>query len=317
MRGKLHSTPLLALLACLLWSSAFTFIKIGLPYSAPFQFAGMRFFLAGWLVLLGWFLQGEGRWGLVRTSLREYGGRLVLLSLLQIGIKYLFFYWGMALVPASLAAMIGGMGPLMAVVVTACLPPFERLPRRAIGALLLGVLGVIVLTLGRKSMGAVGAWALLGIGFLLINTITSGLGDWFLARYGKGVPAPLLSSTTMVWGGAMLLVTGWGIEGVIVPPLKWAYWGSLLALSLISSGAVTLWFYLLKRPGVRVGALNLWKFTIPFFGALIAWLFLPDEHPTWVALLGMVLIGSAVWLLPRNEQEKGCSVGATDKDEGV
>ena len=40
-----------AILACLLWSSASIGIKIGLPYTSTLQFAGIRFFISGLLVL--------------------------------------------------------------------------------------------------------------------------------------------------------------------------------------------------------------------------------------------------------------------------
>jgi len=41
----------LAILACLLWSTAFVGIKIGLQHTTPLQFAGLRFFLSGILLL--------------------------------------------------------------------------------------------------------------------------------------------------------------------------------------------------------------------------------------------------------------------------
>lgn len=44
MISKLKSTTFLAILACLLWSTAFVGIKIGLEYTTPMQFAGTRFF---------------------------------------------------------------------------------------------------------------------------------------------------------------------------------------------------------------------------------------------------------------------------------
>ena len=46
-----RGTIFLAIIACLLWSSAFAGIKIGLRYTTPLQFAGIRFMLAGLLIL--------------------------------------------------------------------------------------------------------------------------------------------------------------------------------------------------------------------------------------------------------------------------
>jgi len=47
MKNDRLETLLLAAVACMLWSTAFVGIKIGLRYSSPFQFAGFRFILSG------------------------------------------------------------------------------------------------------------------------------------------------------------------------------------------------------------------------------------------------------------------------------
>ncbi|RLD64942.1 MAG: EamA/RhaT family transporter, partial [Bacteroidetes bacterium] len=44
------NTAVLAIISCLLWSTAFAGVKIGLEYATPLQFAGTRFFIAGLLV---------------------------------------------------------------------------------------------------------------------------------------------------------------------------------------------------------------------------------------------------------------------------
>ena len=41
-----------AIIACFLWSTAFVGIKIGIPYTTPLNFAGVRFVLAGVITLL-------------------------------------------------------------------------------------------------------------------------------------------------------------------------------------------------------------------------------------------------------------------------
>jgi drug/metabolite transporter (DMT)-like permease len=58
------NTILRAIIACLLWSTAYAGIKIGLQYDTPFHFAGVRFLISGLIILpftvkpaaLSWFL---------------------------------------------------------------------------------------------------------------------------------------------------------------------------------------------------------------------------------------------------------------------
>jgi drug/metabolite transporter (DMT)-like permease len=77
-----------------------------------------------------------------------------------------------------------------------------------------------------------------------------------------------------------------------VPP--WPYFASLGWLAFLSAAAFSIWFVLLRRPGVRVSELNLWKFLIPLCGALLSWLLLPDESPGFWPVIGMVCIASAI-----------------------
>ena len=60
----------LAILACLLWSTAFAAIKIGLRYSDPIGFAGARFMLAGLLLVPFWWCNNPDWLRAVKENLR-------------------------------------------------------------------------------------------------------------------------------------------------------------------------------------------------------------------------------------------------------
>jgi drug/metabolite transporter (DMT)-like permease len=68
-------------------------------------------------------------------------------------------------------------------------------------------------------------------------------------------------------------------------------------LSLLSAVAISIWITLLKRPGTIVSDLNLWKFLIPVFGALLSWILLPSEQPELITLIGMLVIASSLVIL--------------------
>jgi drug/metabolite transporter (DMT)-like permease len=59
----------------------------------------------------------------------------------------------------------------------------------------------------------------------------------------------------------------------------------------MSAVAFSIWFILLRRPGIKVSELNVWKFLIPVFGAVMSWIILVNEQPEAIALIGMLLIG--------------------------
>jgi drug/metabolite transporter (DMT)-like permease len=72
----------------------------------------------------------------------------------------------------------------------------------------------------------------------------------------------------------------------------------------MSAVAFSIWFILLRRPGVKVSELNVWKFLIPVFGAVLSWVILADEHPEVTALTGMLLIGLSLIVLNANHIRK-------------
>lgn len=265
------------------------------------QFAGWRFLFSG-LILLPWVSKASGYTGKAITKIaRQHIRLLVLLGLLQIGLKYACFYIGLSFIPAALGAMLSGAGPLIVALVAHLSNRQEKLNGPMWGALLIGLLGVIVLTLGRQQMGPVNNLSLVGIALLLLNNVVAAIGDIAVSKEKQGIPPMLLASTSLIFGGAGLLAVGIPIEGFATFPPHWEFYGSLAALCFISSVGFSIWFSLLKKPFVRVSTLNFWKFLIPLLGAVIAWIIMPDEQPTWVAALGMGLIIMALLLLNRSK----------------
>ena len=169
---------------------------------------------------------------------------------------------------------------------------------RKLAALLLGLVGVVFLTLFRTAIGAVGEWALVGIFLLVLTNLFTGVGDLWVRHEAKRVPGILIACTSLLTGGLLLLLVGWLWEGGITPlPSSVQFYGALCALCTISSGAFALWFWILQEPAVKVSRLHVWKFLIPLLGALTTWLILPDEHPTCGAIVGMLFIVLALLLL--------------------
>jgi len=78
---------------------------------------------------------------------------------------------------------------------------------------------------------------------------------------------------------------------------------ALAWLSFMAATAFSIWYKLLQRPGVKVPELNLWKFITPVTGAALSWLLVPDEHPEWLTISGMLIITISLILFFRNTHE--------------
>lgn len=300
MKNILKSTTFLAIVACWLWSTAFVGVKIGLEYHTPFQFAGIRFFISGVLIF---FYFGKPR--LFFDQLRTHWRFILLLSAVQIFAQYALFYSGLDLVPSALAAMIIGSQPLFIALVAHFSFHNDRMTPLKTGSILIGVAGIAIITLGRTKVEMKGELELLGIALLLINNVVSGYSNVIIAKRSKGISPVVLSSTSLMIGGVMLSVVSVPLEGINLGPFPPKYWYALAWLSFLSAAAITIWYSLLKRPGVKVSLLNVWKFLIPVLGAAFSWMLLTDEKPDAVSITGMAIIAfSLVALNYANRREQ-------------
>jgi drug/metabolite transporter (DMT)-like permease len=220
-----------------------------------------------------------------------------LVAFLQVVLQYTFFYKGVNLVPASISAMIVGSGPLFVALVAHYSISDDRLNWTKITSILLGVLGVAVITLGRKSLPSGAEISLLGVAFLLLNNLTSGVTNVVIARKRQTISPLILTSSSLIIGGLSMGLISLPFEGLPQESFPAEYFIALTWLSFLSAAAVTIWNTLLRRPSVKVSELNVWKFLIPVSGAILSWVILPSESPDLVSVLGMVLIGASLVIL--------------------
>jgi len=292
MKKHFSQTTFLAIIACLLWSSAFVGVKIGLKYHTPLQFAGIRFMISG-LLLLPVIANLER----FRTEVSENFVYVCLIAFLQIVLQYSLFYMGVNLVPASISAMIVGSSPLFVALVAHFFASGDRMTGLKTSSILLGILGVAVITLGRKSLPSGAAIALIGVVFLLLNNLVSGITNVLIAKKRQTISPMVLTSASLFIGGAFMFLISVPIEGFPQKHFPTEYFVALAWLSFLSAAAISIWNTLLRRPSVKVSELNIWKFLIPVCGAILSWIILPDESPDLISVSGMVLIGLSLVIL--------------------
>lgn len=285
MNNLIKNTTFLAIVATWLWSTAFAGVKIGLEYHTPLQFAGIRFFISGILILL---ISGK-----LQRFFQEIKAnfRLVLwVSLIQIFVQYALFYSGLNLVPGALGAMIIGSSPLFIAIVAHFAFHNDKMTLMKTVSILFGVAGIAIITLGRTKVEMRGELEFLGIGLLLVNNLVAGYANVLVAKSPKEISPLVLSSSTLIIGGFLLTLVSIPVEGIHLGPFPAKYYAALGWLSFLSAAAISIWYVLLKRPEVKVSVLNVWKFLIPVSGAVLSWIILDNEKPDWVSVLGMIVI---------------------------
>jgi len=287
------NTTILAIISCLLWSSAFAGVKIGLQYTTPLQFAGIRFFISGLLVLPLAIRINPGYFRILRGNLKM----ILLLAFLQTFLQYAMFYTGINLIPGAVAAIVIGSQPFFIAIVAHFLMPGDRITLTKIIIILFGIAGVVLVSLGRDPESLTGKIALAGILLMVAINILSGFSNVLVAVEKGKIPPLVISSASMIIGGFSLFLFSIPLEGLQLDPKPAPYYLSLAWLSMLSAVAISIWITLLKKPGIKVSDLNLWKFLIPLSGAILSWILLPGEKPEALSIAGMIIIALSLIIL--------------------
>jgi drug/metabolite transporter (DMT)-like permease len=285
--------PLVATLS-LLWGSSYLFIKVAGRELQPSTMMLIRVALA--VALLAGVLASRGELGLLRRApLGAY-----VLGLLNSAIPFTLIAWGERHIDSGLAAVANASVPIFAAVLAIRFRPEER-PRgqRAVGVLL-GLVGVAVLT-GAAPSG--GWWGVAGVVAVLLASLSYGASALYGQHLVAEVRGPVLSTTALI--GALVVLLPFGIAQAPghVPSAKAL--ASVAALALLGTAiAQLLWFRLLRRYGAARSTLV--SYLIPATALVYGIVFL-HEHVTvgelagFVLILGGVALGSGAVHVPRRE----------------
>lgn len=287
--NKSDDTIFWAVLACLLWSTVYAGIKIGLQYDTPLHFAGLRFIISG-LIILPFTVRPAAFISMVK----EHYKIVLWVMLLQALMNYILFYYGLKLVPGALGAVIVGSQPLITALVASWMHEGDKLTRRKLVTIFLGISGVILISAGRQVFRLGSGIEILGVIMILGANIATATSNVLVSLKSKGINPLVLNSTTLFSGGMIIFLLSIPVEGIAGVPKPTEYWLVLGWLSFVSAVAFSLWYMLLQRPHVKVSELNLWKFIIPVVGAILSWFFVPGEKPEWLTITGMMIITASL-----------------------
>ena len=280
---------ILAIFACLLWSTAFAGVKIGFEYMPkPFTFAGMRFTLAG-LILIPFTVRKNSL-----TQFVENTKVILIVVFLNTAIGYALYYTAMSYVGGATAAIIVGSGPLLTGIMTHFLMEDDKMDKYKMFSISLGLVGILIIILHSKPLTPVGMKEVFGIILLLLNSMLTSFANIKVAQIKKGISSLFLTANQMLWGGLILLGMGRIFEGSIEFNQPVRFYIALIWLALVSAIAFSIWFFLIQQPNVKVSELNMFKYFIPVSGAIISWILLPNESPNLVSIIGMGFVFSAL-----------------------
>ncbi len=286
--------PLAALVCALLWGSAFPSIKIaytwidGSDLGARLAFAGIRFTLAGALLLLF----APERWGALRKAPKHL---LFGVTFCQVVFQYLFFYWAIFLIGGVLSAIINATGSFWWILLAPLFDRSETFRPRQLAFVALGFLGVCLCVYQPGSLVGGAHW--LGALLMLAATVSGTSASLLIRPLHKHVPITFLTGFSLLAGGVILmLLSPMDVVALIRsahPPLILL----TLYLACVSAVAFRLWYFLITL--YDVPTLSGYRYLVPLCGVLESMLFLTGEYLGPMTAIGGGLVFFCVWGLER------------------
>jgi len=288
------------LLMCLIYGTTFLAIKVGLSAGfPPFLFAGVRFLLAGLVVLA--VLRARG---VVLPRGRESLRSLALIGLGNTLIPFACLYSAQRYIPSGVAAMLTSTGPALVTLFLIALERRRPEPLQWVG-LGVGLAGVWLLMLPTLQPGSYSSATLVAAGTVLLAQIAAAWATVYSKRVlSRGVAPLAMSGAQMVFGGAGLLLLSLAAErGPLLftdAPRALAALAYLMVMgSMVGSG---IYFWLVKKTGPVFP--STWLYVSPMIALLLGARVLGEPLQASslggaVLVLGGVLLTNAKVLLAR------------------
>lgn len=266
-----------------IWGGTFVGGKYVVASLTPLMGSFARYVIACIALLVAAFaLEG----GLPKLTRRQLSGTVVL-GLLGVFAYNLFFMGALARVPASRAALIIAMNPVITISISSLVLGERLSPLRWLGVAV-ALTGVWIVV----SHGDIVSIAAAGVGagelFMLAAVTSWALYTVIGRQVLKGLSPLAATNYAALWGTVMLGVVAAPHFGELsASQFGWRVVVSLLYLGILGTAVAFVWYYTsIKRLGASMSAIftNL----VPVFGVLISVLVLGES------LLPSMLIGGAV-----------------------
>ncbi|MCF7886006.1 MAG: DMT family transporter [Candidatus Marinimicrobia bacterium] len=278
---------ILYIILCIIWSTTWSAIKIGLEQTPPSVGIALRFSI-GSIVLFIYILVTNRKIHLNLKYLFFY----FLVGMFNAGFSYYLTYKGMENIPSSLSSILWTALPLVVGILSHFFVKGERLNLIKIISILVASVGVINILSDNKLI--FNQEVLLGGITTLLAVLCGAISGVIAKRWRKPYDPIALTAFSLGFGAIFHLIisTVFNSWSNFTPgPISI---GSILYLGIFGSAIVfTIYYYLLQR--LTLVKLAFITFITPITASLIGWGFL-NEPITARELIGVIIIFSGLLL---------------------
>src|SRR2546423_1962599 len=286
--------PVAWLTLCIVWSSTWLAIKIGLRDLPPISFVAIRFLIAIAVLLA----VSIGRARLLPLRRKDYVV-LAITGILMFAVNYTLLFWAELHVSSGLAAVLQATIPIFGMIFAHWMLPDEPLRLQKFAGALIALGGVTVIC-GRL-LGFNGPLAFWGGVAVVVGAASAAFANVVVKARSMQLAPAMLAAWQMIFGVAPLLLLGFVVDG---NPARFHWTPTsifcLLYLAVIGSALTFLLLYWLL-PRLTVAQLQSISLITPPGAVMLGWLLGGETFPL-SSLLGTALVLVGVWMIFRKAE---------------
>lgn len=270
-----------------LWGASYLFIKVAVREMEPAAMISLRLLLAA--SFLAAVLVSQMGWRPAVAAVRATGRHGVVLGVINGVVPFWLIAWGETRIDSGIAAIANSTVPIFVALLAIRLRPSERPTGARLVGILVGLVGVAVLS-GLHPQG--GWWAVVGTLAVVLSSLFYARANLYTQEHFARTP-PLVTATSALVIGAIVSLP----FGLVQLPNEVPSWKALGSIAALSMGGTAIGSLVLYRMLTAYGSsrTTLVTYLLPAFALFYGAVFL-DEALTANAVAGLVLILSGVAL---------------------
>ncbi|MDY0395765.1 DMT family transporter [Virgibacillus halophilus] len=271
---------------------------------AKVVFAGMRFLMAGLMLIIGLLLANRKSLKVTKRQFRF----LIVFGVIQTALQYFFFYNGLAHTSGMQGAILSSSGTFFTVLIAHFFYRNDRLNGAKTIGLIAGFGGIIVANWGQSFHFV---FQFNGEGYMILAALTGAIGTIMAKEMAIGIHPFALTGFQLTIGSVLLLLVGlpqMQPGAIVFTPLGWVL---LIYSAFLSAAAFALWYSILKYN--KAGEIAIYKFITPVSGAILSAMFIKGESLNMAILAGVALVAAGVSAI--NFKKKGNGTDCPKKED--
>ena len=267
-------------------------LKLGLWSLPPFLAAGIRFFVAFFLL------------SLYATVQKLKFPRDLKLHLFFVGFGlinftggYAFVYWGQQYIGSGLASVLFSVMPIFVLILSIWFLPEDKISVKKILGVVVGFLGVLIIFHDQLNFPDQHPLALYGMMAVLVSPLFASIGTITAKRIGKTMHPIVLVTLPMLYASISFFILALLFERTSQPVFDFNAIFSIIYLGSIGTAiAFVTYFWLLKKASAVM--MSMVTFITPPMALFWGWL-LMGEHISIFLIIGMVLIFMGIYIVKK------------------